>query len=601
MKNALFLFCLFISFSGFTQNIRFIDSLKKVSRTKPISDLKQIVIYQKIATAYLRSQYDSSKIYADLSLKMAEKINNDSLRANTLIIMGILMANKSEFNEALKFYQQAFSIFEKINNKMGIGRVYNSLGHLHKRMGDAQRVKPLFEKALAYCKKAEAILAKTTNYEDLLRTYSNIGIIYRDLKKFDEAKKYLLRGVDLMEKHNIQGIGYVYANLGQIYMDRDKDYDLAIKYMNKSLKISQLIGDKQSHEHALRNLAKAHSFKKDFPKAIEYGKAAVEISLALKDPNRAFNSYQVLYKVQSNAGLYKDALYNLERCKALEDSTLKNEKMKSIADIETKYETKKKEIEIQNLNLKNDLQKRQLIILVGGFLILIIFIGTLFFQNKKIKDSRNVITKQSDELKLMMKELHHRVKNNLAIVSSLLKIQSGKIEDEKAIQAVRQGQQRVEAMSLIHQRLYLTDMVSNINIKQYIIDLAESLMAAYNFESDSFDLELNIAQEELDVDIAIPIGLIINELLTNSFKYAYSNIERPLLKISLKTDKGITLEVQDNGSGINLESWEKDKDSFGKKLIAGLSKQLKGDFSIQNNHGTLFKLYIPAERIRKAA
>jgi two-component sensor histidine kinase len=601
MKTTLFCFCILMSFLGFTQNIRLIDSLKKASRTQPISDINQIVICQKIATAYMRSQYDSSKFYVEKSLVMAEKINNDSLRASSLTIMGMLMTNKAKFDEALKFYQQALFIFEKINSRIGIGRVYYNLGHLHKRMGDAQSMKPLFEKALVYCKKAEAIFVNTNNYEDLLRTYNNMGIIYRDLDEREEAGKYLLKGVEIIEKYNIKEIGFIYANLGQIYVEKDKNYDLGIKYIRKSLEISILNGDRQSHEHALRNLAKCYSFKKEYKKAVEYGKGAVEIALTLKDPNRAFNSYQVLYKVQKEAGFYKDALQSLEKYKALEDSTLKNEKMKSLADVETKYETQKKEIEIQSLNLKNDLQERQLIILIGGLLALLGFIGAMFYQNKKINDSRNVITRQSDELKLMMKELHHRVKNNLAIVSSLLKIQSGRIEDKQAIQAVRQGQQRVEAMSLIHQRLYLTDKVTNINIKQYINDLAESLMAAYNFQPDNFDLEIDITHEEMDVDVAIPIGLIINELLTNSFKYAYHNIERPLLKISIKTDKGILLEVQDNGPGINLENWEKDRDSFGKKLIAGLTKQLRGNFSIENSHGTLFKLHIAAERISIAA
>ncbi len=601
MKFTLYCFCIFVPFVGFTQNIHLIDSLKKVSITQPISDIKQIVIYQKIATAYMRSQYDSSKFYVEKSLIMAEKINNDSLLASSLTIKGMLMTNKAKFDDALKFYQQALSIFERINSRIGIGRVYYNLGHLNKRMGDAQSMKPLFEKALLYCKKAEAIFVNTNNYEDLLRTYNNIGIIYRDLDEREEARKYLLKGVEIIEKHNIKEIGFIYANLGQIYVEKDKNYDLGIKYISKSLEISKLNGDRQSHEHALRNLAKCYSFKKEFKKSVAYGKAAVEIALTLKDPNRAFNSYQVLYKVQTQAGMYKDALQSLEKYKALEDSTLKNEKMKSLADVETKYETQKKEIEIQTLNLKNDLQKRQLIILIVGLLALLGFIGAILYQNKKINDSRNVIAKQSEELKLMMQELHHRVKNNLAIVSSLLKIQSGRIEDKQAIQAVRQGQQRVEAMSLIHQRLYLTDKVTNINIKQYINDLAESLMAAYNFQPDNFDIEIDIIKEEMDVDIAIPMGLIINELLTNSFKYAYGNIERPLLKISIKTNKGISLEVQDNGPGINLENWEKDKDSFGKKLIAGLTKQLKGNFSIENSHGTLFKLHIASERISVAA
>ncbi len=187
------------------------------------------------------------------------------------------------------------------------------------------------------------------------------------------------------------------------------------------------------------------------------------------------------------------------------------------------------------------------------------------------------------------------------ILSSLLKIQSSRMEDAEAVAAVRQGQQRVEAMSLIHQRLYQTDKVTNINIKEYISDLTESLMSAYGFDPDGFDLQLNIDQEELDVDIAMPLGLILNELITNSFKYAFNDSKRPLLIVNLKTTQGLTLEVQDNGPGLDLNQWDNAKKSFGKKLIKGLSKQLGGEIFIENRNGAFYRLTIPKEKLKMVA
>jgi two-component sensor histidine kinase len=151
-------------------------------------------------------------------------------------------------------------------------------------------------------------------------------------------------------------------------------------------------------------------------------------------------------------------------------------------------------------------------------------------------------------------------------------------------------------MSLIHQRLYQTDKVTSVNIKEYIIDLAESLMSAYGFKPNKFDLNISVEKEELDVDLAIPLGLIINELLTNSFKYAYTNIEKPALNISLKGDKNLVLEIKDNGVGLDLNRWKNAKDSFGKKLIGGLVSQIGGKYTIENEGGTVFRM-----RIIKAA
>nr|WP_246439641.1 sensor histidine kinase [Rhabdobacter roseus] len=200
-----------------------------------------------------------------------------------------------------------------------------------------------------------------------------------------------------------------------------------------------------------------------------------------------------------------------------------------------------------------------------------------------------------------MKELHHRVKNNLAIVSGLLKLQSNRITEVSAAKAVREGQQRVEAMSLIHQRLYQTDHVTSVNIREYIIDLAENLMQSYGYDRDAFDLRIDVERTQLDVDLAIPIGLIINELLTNSFKHAYEGVQRPMLIINLRNNDGITLEVKDNGPGVDPIEWKKTSNSFGKRLITNLSEQTGGEFRIENTDGMHYYLHIPSQNLRKAA
>ena len=285
------------------------------------------------------------------------------------------------------------------------------------------------------------------------------------------------------------------------------------------------------------------------------------------------------------------------------DSVFNATKSRQLTELETRYQTRQKEEDIKQLAADNARQKQQILAGAGGLITLSLLLGALYWLYNRVRQSRQKIQQQSDQMALMMKELHHRVKNNLAIVSSLLKLQSNRLDDEKAVQAVRVGQQRVEAMALIHQRLYQTDQVTTVNMREYLTDLAEGLMRAYGYQPDDFDLQLTIDKPELDVDVAMPLGLIVNELATNAFKYAYEQVKRPLLRIALLSDgkqPGITLEVQDNGPGIDLSDWQRmgNRSSFGKRLIASLSDQLDGQFELSKGNGTLFRLHIPELRLR---
>lgn len=263
-----------------------------------------------------------------------------------------------------------------------------------------------------------------------------------------------------------------------------------------------------------------------------------------------------------------------------------------------------KEENITRLAATNALQTRQIWAGTGGLITLSLLLGTVYWLYRKSRQSSRRIQQQANQMALMMKELHHRVKNNLAIVSSLLKLQSNRLDDEKAIQAVRVGQQRVEAMSLIHQRLYQTEHVTTINMRDYLTDLTQNLMQAYGYEPSFFDLQLIIEHAILDIDVAMPLGLIVNELATNAFKYAYSDDKRPLLRIALlnnhSAQAGITLEVQDNGPGIDMTDWQGtgSRSSFGKRLIASLAEQLEGHFRLYKENGTLFRLHIPEIRLQ---
>jgi two-component sensor histidine kinase len=211
----------------------------------------------------------------------------------------------------------------------------------------------------------------------------------------------------------------------------------------------------------------------------------------------------------------------------------------------------------------------------------------------ELQKSLGIIQEQSDKLTVLMKELHHRVKNNLQIVSSLLNIQAYGLKDKDAVKALQESKHRVDAMSLIHQSLYQTNDVSALDIKSYIRHLCEGLMAAYGHSYHNFNLQIDVPQIYLNVDSAIPIGLIINELVTNSFKYAYKKGQKPLLKVTLSMENELILSVSDNGTTFKKEDWERPSMSFGKQLIHSLTRQINGQLSLNTDLGTHFSIRFP--------
>lgn len=196
---------------------------------------------------------------------------------------------------------------------------------------------------------------------------------------------------------------------------------------------------------------------------------------------------------------------------------------------------------------------------------------------------------------MLLKELHHRVKNNLQILSSILSLQSQQLKDEHAIQAVRNNEGRINAMALIHKKLYNDDHERSINIKEYITELIQYLVYTYGFHEKELKLDVLIEEIQVDVDKAIPLGLVLNELISNAFKHAYSDQSHPELLVSLKQKRedGLEIQIADNGRGIIREKSMEEETAFGVKMVNTLIRELKGNYEVSNDLGTKYTLNIP--------
>ena len=207
--------------------------------------------------------------------------------------------------------------------------------------------------------------------------------------------------------------------------------------------------------------------------------------------------------------------------------------------------------------------------------------------------AQEVINSSLQEKDVLLREIHHRVKNNMHVIISLLGLQSRNLKDEKDIKIFKQGQERIRSMALIHEKLYESKNMSKINAKNYIESLVKELLIANNIKKSTVEVLLNIEPISLNIDSAIPLGLVLNELLSNVFNHAFPDNKKGYVEIFFRTTKNNEIELIVGDDGVSLpENYEiKNSTSLGLKLINGLVvNQLKGKIEVNRNEGTEFKI-----------
>ena len=514
------------------------------------------------------------------------------------INLGICHEDLTEFTTALRYYQMAQQLAEKQKNgDESLRIIYNDIGNLFLKQ---QQYRP----AIPFLERAVAINQKLGRKLSLIHNNRNLSTAYYSLGKNSQALYYAKQALTLLaEVNDVYLASSVYRVLRLAYAANGQ-HEEAYQFLLREKVVEDSLMDIQK-TRTITNLQGKY----------EHQKAA---ELATIRANLELDKTKEVAGIEAKTAR-EVAIIEAEKKHRIAQITAQAEvaKTRAVTEVQTRYETAKKTGQISELSRQNSRKATQMTYLIGGLGLVLLLLGISFAQywairranaqlsgqNRVIAETSERLAEQSSQLRTLMRELHHRVKNNLAIVSSLLNLQTYRLSDNSAIEAVQESQRRVEAMSLIHQRLYRTDAVTTINMTDYITDLAESLMAAYGYGPDTFDLSVRVNEPDLEVDAAIPLGLILNELLTNSFKYAYGSShnrigrrKHPSLQITLRQTDGLTLEVQDNGPGLDLSQWQNpdiDTDSFGRQLIWSLSEQVGGRLTVDNRNGAYFQLTIP--------
>ena len=559
---------------------------------------------------------DTALAYAQTALGMAQRLGDQSGIAQALISECISLNRKGNGADGLALGLKALKLFEEIGMDSLIGYSCIHIAQVYKEIGGDKKTMEYLKTGQDYCRRA---CEQYTHIEDTngwIGALNEAGVIYRDQAitsgdnhYYDSAFSDYHLAIRLSGPSGLRmaDLGHLYNNISQIYTEYQKDYPAALRYLQKAIDFNLQHNNSRSLSFNYSYIAHLYDKMGDPKGSLVYALKTLAISQQLRTPERLVNAYGQLSESYKAVGRYDSALYYNVRYNALSDSLANLDKTRQIADMQAKYESAKKEAEIQSLNAEKaqlvgirNAKNGQILLLGAGLVAAFGIAGMLFWLYTRVNAQKKIITSQSKKLQTMMKELHHRVKNNLQIVTSLLNLQAYRLNDDEAIAAIRQSRQRVHAMSLIHQRLYRTDVSAFVNMKEYLTDLAESLLSSYGYDRAGFDLQVSAQEELLDVDKLLLLGLIVNEIVTNALKYAYKDIASPSLHIDYAwREENIVLSITDNGKDWDGAKWQEEGPdfgtggSFGKQLVGNLCRQLKATQELTVGNGTRFTFIFP--------
>jgi len=533
------------------------------------------------------------------SLQLYESIHFVALQAVYILYSNIYYTD-GNYRQALNYGLMALnSAIKSGDSSMTRCQIYNYIGITLGRLKEG-------EKAIDYYYSALKIAESNNDHNAVLQIMGNIVNNYIELKKPDKALAFM-RTLPKKLLEPISDESYIYTPLSYLSIYNElRKYPEVQSYSNQILQLIKLHRppDKLLHDF-YRILIGYYLQSKQYASADTYIGKIDSLGRKIGDPDRIKEGFYLKFRLDTAQGNYKSAVENLLKYQMLSDSLFNETTSRQIRQLEVEYETEKSRNEITVLNQRNQLQQNRLDeaklvknVTIGGIALLFIIMGLLYRQYRHKQQSTKVILQKNeqlqhflDEKEWLVKEIHHRVKNNFHIVASLLEIQSSYLKNQEALSAIKESQHRIHSMSIIHQKLYQSETLSTIHMPEYIYELVEYLRESYSIR-ENVAFSLQIENIELNHASAITLGLILNEAITNSIKYAFTKTVDSKISISLThiSDSQILLSIVDNGRGLPTDFDSKIGASMGMELLQGLTDDLGGSFSIETKNGTQIKI-----------
>ncbi|WP_298370304.1 histidine kinase dimerization/phosphoacceptor domain -containing protein [uncultured Lutibacter sp.] len=577
--------------------------------------------YKYISECYIKKEdLINAEKFALKAVKISENSNDVNFQLVDFNHLGRVYNHFGKYDKAIETYLKGIEIYLKNPAGNAIATVYSNLGISYDNFGDSENMIKAYLKGAEYADRLKNYLAKS-------HSLYCIGNAYTELEQFQKAESYYLMALkDSLLISNPLYINIHHHGLGITY-SRWGNYKKAIIHNNIALKHYKSVGNKLYEFDVLNNISVVYNRMQNNYKSIEYAKKALNIAKELNHKLaiigakqtlasayidlKQFDSAETLLLEISKDTIHKDlvdletksAIYQnlaivnegrlnfkkslsfFKKFKKANDSILLEKRNSKVTEIETKYQTEQKEKE--NIQLKAEKTEQTLQIekektqkwLLGGGLgtsIITLFIFGYYYQKNK---------KQQLLIENLQKELHHHVKNNLGIIDTFIEVAKEEFFDKPFEHKLTELQHRIASINQVHKQLYSNKNLATLNVKKYVHELVTNIETS--FAKQNIKIVQHIPEDlTISTTKSFPLGLIINEFLTNAFKYAFEDSEKGSIQITISSNKNsYFLTLQDSGKGLPT-SFNLDKSTtFGIRIMKLLSEQLNGTFELNSNNG----------------
>jgi two-component sensor histidine kinase/Tfp pilus assembly protein PilF len=559
------------------------------------------VSHRQIATAsYYGSDLPPAIVHYQKAADYYQSIGDEANRAKMINNVGLVKRNQGAYDEAMQYFFQALEIKERFGDQLAIASTLQNIGAVF-------AIKSNYKEAERYFIQAMEAFRESGNERMEHSMILDMGGFYRDQNQLDKAMEQVEKAQQYFSGNGPKmELGRSYYIRAGIYLDQQNYASSRLAYL-RSKNIFDSLGATMRSVGCIYQLAEVALAQGQYAEALKLAKESLSLSKEIQTNSQIIRALDQLARINKATGNYKAALIYTEESELLQDSLFNAETERTIAELEEKYQSEIKERQLAGLKAENEMnelrirkknnQNLGLLLFLGLILIIVFLLYNQYRINRRnhqlLLEKSQLIQANLDEKEVLLREIHHRVKNNLQFISSLLNLQSRHVGDPQTRQVLDEGRYRIQSMALLHQKLYQEDNLKGVEMPSFITNLIETLLHSYQVDRNRVRVAMDLDDIRLDIDSATPIGLILNELITNAFKYAFKGRDTGELWIELKEQSDhLVLRVRDNGKGFPDGFQLENNLQFGWELIQSLASRLKAAIDVQSEQGVGVRLEI---------